>query len=76
MAKRKKKLWTGENIGAGIIVGSGLTALVGATLSIFDVPYGQQIGMAGALWFGVSFVIALLWVASMEDNKKEKGKND
>ncbi|MGD9382119.1 MAG: hypothetical protein PVI03_06705 [Candidatus Thorarchaeota archaeon] len=72
MAK-KKSVWTGENIGAGIIIGSGLIALFGATLAIFDVPYGSRIGMAGALWFVVSFLIALLWVAVKEEDKK-KGK--
>lgn len=55
----------------------GLMALIGATMAIFGVQYGEQIAIAGALWFTASFVVAMFYFAmksEIEERKKEKRK--
>lgn len=73
MTKRKKaesNIWW-------IVPLFGLIALIGATMAIFEVQYGEQIAIAGALWFTASFVVAMFYFAAkehMEDRKKKEKK--
>jgi len=52
-------------------------ALVGTTMAIFEIPYGEKIALAGTLWFIASFVLAMLYFAvKMEKEKEEKLEKD
>lgn len=53
----------------------GLIALIGATMAIFEVQYGDKIAWASGMWFVASFVVAMIYI-SMKEHEKEKKKKE
>lgn len=51
---------------------TGLVGLIGATMAIFEIPYGEKIALTGAVWFAASFVTAMLVVATEMSNEEDK----
>lgn len=51
---------------------SGIIGLIGATMLTWNIQYGEEIALTGAIWFTASFVTALLYTASRVESEKEK----
>ncbi len=63
----ESKLWN-------IVPLAGIIALIGGTMAIFEIPYGDKIALAGAMWFIVLFVLAILWIATKEHERERVKK--
>lgn len=55
---------------------TGVITLIGITMAIFEIPYGNKIAMAGGLWLGASFVIGVIYIAMKEDQKKKEKEKE
>jgi len=54
----------------------GLIALIGATMAIFEIPYGYEIALTGALWFTASFMVAMFYLAAKEHIEDREKHSD
>jgi len=71
------KATRGERVLTLVISITITIALIGTTMTIFEIPYGEKIALAGTLWFIASFVLAMLYFAvKMEKEKEEKLEKD
>ena len=70
----KKKQSNTKTVLSWFVFLSGLIGLIGGTLAIFEIPYGEKIALTGAVWFAASFVTAMLVVATEMSNEEDKQK--
>lgn len=71
MTKKKSSIWEKAT---WLIPLTGVIALIGATMNIFGVPYGYEIGISSAMWFAALFCVAIIAVAAKEYEKERKEK--